>query len=37
MATRRAAAQESALEISVSDRIIEQLLDEISKDPESLK
>ena len=35
VATRR--AEESALEISASDRIIEQLLDEISKDPESLK
>ena len=35
VATRRAAAPESALEVSVSDRIIEQLLDEIKE--ESLK
>ena len=36
VATLRAAAQESALEISASDRIIEQLLDEISSKEENL-
>ncbi len=37
VATLRAAAQESALEISTSDRIIEQLLDEIRSKEENLK